>query len=503
MATTSIDSEPLAFSSDSPPPPKRGANAATRMVEAAYQIADLVSDGQFGYAVVPVNGRREVHRLESTAFRHWLRGLTHRPGHSLPNGASVKEAIETLLGIALVQGKRVTPCIRIAGDENRIYIDLGSPAWNCVEITCDGWKVIPHPKDVYFIRPSDMGELPEPERGGNFDELRKFVNVGSMDDFRLLQVFLLAAHQPKGPYVQLACIGEPGSCKTTNSRVVKSFVDPSTPPKNSTGIVSLARKPSNPDDIFVMAAHARLVTMDNVSTISNELSDALCVLATGGVWKTREFYTNFGEASLDVSAPLVLNGIGNPIRRSDLGERCIVLESTKPSKVIDETDLWRLFEMERPKLLGAMYSALSAALEHRHSVRLPVHPRMVAFVRLGLAAQVALGWKEDFVSVYIENQAKIRMNISQGDPAVEHVIDFVKMKGEWTGQPSVLLRAITPEQGRSREWPASAREMVELLKRNKRVLEQEGVEWDYSPSNRRKIRLRDLAPSAVRLVPTF
>ncbi len=95
---------------------------------------------------------------------------------------------------------------------------------------------------------------------------------------------------------------------------------------------SSIRKDGN--DLFVAGGNSHLVTADNLSHINDELSDELCCLATGDAWRTRKLYTNFDEASIDVCRPAMLNGISNPVRRSDHGERAILIETTKPQKSI-------------------------------------------------------------------------------------------------------------------------------------------------------------------------
>ena len=81
-------------------------------------------------------------------------------------------------------------------------MDLADRAWRAVEITPDGWRVIDVPP-VRFRRAAGMRPLPVPERGGPIDELRRFLNVGSDQDFRLAVAWVLAALSGRRP--QLLC----------------------------------------------------------------------------------------------------------------------------------------------------------------------------------------------------------------------------------------------------------------------------------------------------------
>jgi len=56
------------------------------------------------------------------------------------------------------------------------------------------------------------------------------------------------------------------------------------------------------------------------------------LLSTGDAWRKRALYTDFDEAAIDVCCPVLLNGISNPIRRSDHGERSILIETHEPPK---------------------------------------------------------------------------------------------------------------------------------------------------------------------------
>jgi hypothetical protein len=59
------------------------------------------------------------------------------------------------------------------------------------------------------------------------------------------------------------------------------------------------------------------------SGISPETSDALCTIATGGGAAGRQLYTNGEEYIIKAHNPVMLNGIGAVITRSDLFDRAV------------------------------------------------------------------------------------------------------------------------------------------------------------------------------------
>lgn len=78
-----------------------------------------------------------------------------------------------------------------------------------------------------FGRTRGSQPLPEPERGGSLDELRRFFNVDH-HGWILIRAFLVAALRPRFPLPILVVKGEQGSGKSTACRVISSLIDPRT-----------------------------------------------------------------------------------------------------------------------------------------------------------------------------------------------------------------------------------------------------------------------------------
>jgi hypothetical protein len=163
--------------------------------------------------------------------------------------------------------------IRIAGDGDHIFIDLGDPQWHAVRITADGWTVVQSPP-VRFRRTKGMQALPFPERGTPISALRPF--MPNLDDggFILTVAYLLAALRPRGPYLTDVAYGEQGSAKTTRLRFMRALFDPNE--------VASSRLPASGRDLFIAAANSHAQMYENVSRLSAAMSDDLCRLARGG-----------------------------------------------------------------------------------------------------------------------------------------------------------------------------------------------------------------------------
>src|SRR5207249_8164490 len=123
------------------------------------------------------------------------------------------------------------------------------------------------------------------------------------------------------------------------------IVDPST---------ALVRTPPREDrDLLITATNSWVLAYDNLSSVSPWLSDALCRLATGGGFSTRELYTDSDETFFDAMRPVMLNGIDQLAERADLADRAVILNLPKIDdlKRKDEKQLYGDFETELPQIL--------------------------------------------------------------------------------------------------------------------------------------------------------
>jgi hypothetical protein len=297
---------------------------AARLVQLAQEASvELFQCEQTAYASFPVHDHREAARLRGSAFRRWL---GHRyfcaEGGVVPGSPAFSDAINTLEGHALFGGPQFPLHTRIGEHEDGIYLDLANDKWEVVRIDENGWEVVADPP-VRFRRPTGMLPLPSPVQGGAVDDLRPFINIATEDDWRLVLVWLLAAFRPRGPYPVLVLHGEQGSAKSTTTRVLRNFIDPNQAP--------LRAASHSLRDLMIATRSNWVLTLENISHISPQQSDALCFLATGGGFATRAVYTDEEEAIFAASRPIAVNGIGEIVTRSDLLDRSLLSHKRKKS----------------------------------------------------------------------------------------------------------------------------------------------------------------------------
>ena len=119
--------------------------AAETLISFAEELELFHTPTEVPYAVLPVNGHREIWSLRSSTFRTWLVGryfaLTSRGAPS----EALKTALGTLEAMARFEGDKREVHTRIASHEGSIYIDIGDEAWQAVEIDAEGWRIIDNP----------------------------------------------------------------------------------------------------------------------------------------------------------------------------------------------------------------------------------------------------------------------------------------------------------------------------------------------------------------------
>jgi hypothetical protein len=181
--------------------------------------------------------------------------------------------------------------------------------------------------------------------------------------------------------------GEQGSAKSTTERVLRTIVDPNHSP--------LRAAPKEERDLMVACHNSRVVAFDNLSGISDQLSDALCRIAYGTGLAQRELYSDSEEVVLDACRPIALNGITELATRGDLLDRTILVDLapiTEERRLPDKALNGRL-EALAPGILGALLDAVSVALRRLPDTKLARLPRMADFTLFVTAAEEALGWE--------------------------------------------------------------------------------------------------------------
>jgi hypothetical protein len=471
---------------------RRDESAATKLIDLATAEAELFHFGENCFATISVSNHLETYLLRSRDFRIWLNKRYFEKTQRAANGQALTSAIQTLEGMALFQGGERPVGIRLQGASDKIYLDLANHAWQVVEISAAGWRIIEASDcPVRFRRPPCMLPLPVPERGGAIGELQQFLNVRDDDDFLLLVGWLVGALHPSGPYPHLILSGEQGSAKTTTARCLRGLIDPNRAPLRS--------DPKEPRDLMIAANNGWICAFDNLSCLRQWLSDALCRLSTGGGFSTRKLYTDDEETIFDAKRPAILTGIEDLATRGDLLDRALIIDlpripedARKP-----EAQFLIMYESMRPRVLGSLLDAVKTALANLPTTRLTYLPRMADFVIWMTAAEPALTLKTgSFLRAYTTNQA-----IANELPLESPVAEAIRaLPIPWTGTATELLKILeTYSDDRTRNqklWPKSPRSLSGTLRRLAPNLRGIGIVVEFDERNggtgRRIISVREL-----------
>jgi Toprim-like len=427
----------------------------------------------------------EVSRVRTRGFRRWLSRRFYRATKKTPSAQSLQDALGVIEAKAIFDGDKRNVFVRVAEHNDSIYIDLGNDRWQTIEIDRHGWRIVDD-APVVFRRGKSMLSLPTPVQG-SLGAFRRFANVTN-DDWPLLLGFMVAAMRPNGPYPVLAVYGEHGSAKSTLCRYIRRIIDPNISP--------LRADYREPRDLMICANGGWVVALDNLSTIKPWLSDCLCRLSTGGGFSTRMLYENDEEVIFDAKRPVILNCIEEVVTRSDLLDRCVLLNLPRidGDHRIPEAQLDREFDDALPGILGGLLTALSVAMRNHDKVKLPTLPRMADFAIWATAAEPGLGLKPgEFLESYVANRAAGNETAIEASPIGKAVIEFVTHIGTWSGTSTDLLRELDHRaDDRTRKlksWPTTARSLGAAVKRLAPNLREAGVGVEFDRRGKTRARL--------------
>lgn len=453
------------------------------------------SDGK-GYADIAIAGHRETYPIRSKQFKDWLQYQLFMQYRKAAGSETVNSVLNILEGQARFEGEERSVFLRVAEYEGKIYLDLGTKDWTAVEISDRGWQIVSD-YPVRFRRSPSMLPLPIPEPGGNILELKQVLNFGDRD-WVLVLCWLLFCLYPNHPHPILILNGEQGSGKSFTSKTLKSFVDPQKSP--------LLSEPKDLRDLSISANNRWLLGFDNLSGISNYLSDALCRIATGGGFATRTLHENDEETIFEFTRPIVMNGIDSLATRSDLLERSILV--TLPTIPVDrrltEDELHLRLENIKSRVFGALLIVVSETLKKLPSVQSHRLPRMADFAKWAIAAEEALGFTPgSFLAAYDSNRQTGHETALEASPVATAVCKLMETKDLWQGTASErreALESLTDERTtKSRNWANNSRSLGKTLARIVPDLRGIGIEYTRPPSKNRLIRLEKTVKQTLQM----
>jgi hypothetical protein len=264
---------------------------------------------------------------------------------------------------------------------------------------------------------------------------------------------------------------------------------------------------------MIAANNGHLLAFDNLSGLPFWLSDALCRLASGGSFAVRQLYTDDEEVLFQATRPILLNGIEDVISRPDLADRAIflTLPPIAERRRRSEAELWREFEMARPRILGALLDAAAHGLRAVSGLgRGEKLPRMADFTLWATACETALWPAGTFARAYEANRRAAVETMIDGDPVASSVREIMAQRETWIGTAADLL-CLGGEYSNgvrsSTGLPKNPRALAGRLRRAQPGLRSLGIEIVFSREGRAGTRTititrgRDLRVGAACVFP--
>ncbi len=407
------------------------------------------------WARVPVNGHLENHSLKSSVFKLLVTKNLREWLGEMPSPKIVKDAILELEGVARFDRPERPVAMRIAEHSGEIYIDLGDADWQAAKVTPEGWSIVSD-LPVRFRRNKKMRQLPIPTKDGKVSDLFKVINVENREHQILILAWLVAALRPTGPYPLCVMYGQQGSAKTMTQTFLRRLIDPSSD--------SSVSSPRDERDLIIEAKHSHILAFDNLSHVSNNLSDALCRMATGAGFATRALYTDDEQMTFSGSRPVIFNGIEHIADRGDLLDRMILLRLPKIKTRVTEASLRGDFAKIEAGVFGALLNAVSCALRNVAKVQFEELPRMADFAEWAVAGAPELGFTQnEFVEAYEANRKELRMIALESSCATE-VVEWFNRGLPSSGRGYKVGNVDEIQNGQRVRWVGTYKELMFAVK---------------------------------------
>ena len=441
-----------------------------------------------GYITLYNEGKKGSYKIESREGKLYLDWLFHQYFHrEVLKDTDKSDVIQSLKSQALYDGHTYTTSMRLEGDLEKLYIDIGDDTWQAIEVSELGWELVDGLSLPFkFIRPAGMAPHPTPQKGGTISLLRSSVNIKDDETWSLLAAWILGAFHPHGPYPGLVVHGPQGSAKSTLSGYVREIVDPNT--------AGLRRIPNKEENIALAARNSRVLAFDNLSGISNSISDILCTISTGGSFSTRKLYADTEEVLFHVCRPWILNGIDSVTSRTDLLDRMIVitLDRILPHERKTTAELQSMFDSNKPLIFGAILDMISTAMKNYPMIELESTARMADFNKWVLAAEEHLGVPlGTFTRAYNNLREDIDEDLIGENNFIQFLESLLETESTWEGCATQLFEQMEhfrKSKGLlSREWPKSNAEVSKGLNRLTSLLERRGIFFERAKENRKRV----------------
>lgn len=272
-------------------------------------------------------------------------------------------------------------------------------------------------EQVQYV-PTPAKELP--------DLLRKISNVDGIYVLILATYLCVCFFGNYFPTPIMLITGPQGTSKSTLTRFIQRIVHPQ--------LISSLSLSNKLEDISIALSTRLLTCFDNASSVKPDVADILCSAVTKGCFQRRELYTTADERLIEFKSIIVINGIDIISRRTDLMERCIMLEmaTIKPENRKTEKEVETVFKETLPKILGAIFDAIQQVLS-MDELELKTLSRMADFEELATKFAIAMGYSaSEYQEALRTSHNHLVDAVSFGNPVIFAVVELMHGKDNFT-----------------------------------------------------------------------
>lgn len=379
------------------------------------------------YVAIPFATHKEIYPVDSKNFNMILSKLYYETYSKVLKKDVVEQVKSVLSAKALFDNtSSVELSTRVAKVDDNIYYSLSNPLWQAVKINSNGWSIENNPPSI-FTRYAHTKSQVIPSHNGDIYKILEYVNIS--EDYQLLFLcWLVSCFLPNIQHPIPIFHGEKGAAKSTVCKLLKAVIDPSE--------LEVLALPKNSDALIVNFSKHWFLPFDNVSSITQDMSDTLCRAVTGDGVQKRKLFSDNDDCIYHFQRCIAINGISIVANKPDLLDRSILVELSRISKenrkelcVIQEN-----FKRDLPVILGGIFDVLSKAIFIEPNIDLKELPRMADFARWGYTIGEAIGNRgEEFINQYNTNIDRQNLEVVSADIVANMMIQFLSDKREWNG----------------------------------------------------------------------
>lgn len=411
----------------------------------------------------------------------------------LPHKKLARAVFDILESEAKFDGPKVRMFNRVAYKDGALYYDLCDKRY--LKITADNWEIVPA-FPLYRRFKHQQAQI-EPVTGGDPWEIFNFLTIPEEDQLLLL-VFLISLFVAGIAHPVLAVCGDQGSAKSFLCNIINRLIDPT--------LTERIIQPKNERDLIQTLRQKYVTVLDNMSIVTQRVSDILCQVCTGGGISYRQLYTDEGENIAQFRHVVILNSIRLPIVNADLMDRAIIfkLQRIAPEDRKPEQDLWHAFNLAQPKILGGIFDTLVKAISIYPTVNIDKLPRLADFAKWGYAIAEALGKSGDqFLKDFSQNVKRQNESVAEKNVLCQSIISLMDGKTNHLNTVSEVhkeLKMFVGEDAKDETFPKLPHNMRGQLDLLRSTLLEHGISYQYF--DRQKTGVKVLFTNSAIVPPT-